>query len=96
MTKPNDHTENSGALRCSTVIDLEIRPRIEQRDHCGVFTASGDYVGFVSLIGKHVKVQRCGSCRAENYALAVSSGECCWCGWNANDPLQAAIAKDHR
>lgn len=96
MSEPKEPTEKSGELRCSTVIDLEIRPRIDRRDHCGVFTALGDYVGFVSLAGNHVKVQRCGSCRAENYAHTVSDGVCCWCGWNANDPSQATIAKDHR
>jgi hypothetical protein len=26
----------------------------------------------------------------------VSSGQCCWCGWDANDETQAMIVKDHR
>lgn len=31
---------------------------------------------------------RCPKCGKENYALAVSSGVCCWCGYDAN--------KDHK
>ena len=27
---------------------------------------------------------RCPKCKRENYALAVSSGICAWCGFNAN------------
>lgn len=26
-------------------------------------------------------VVRCRECKRENYALAVASGRCCWCGW---------------
>jgi hypothetical protein len=26
----------------------------------------------------------------------VSSGQCCWCGWDANDETQAKVIKDHR
>lgn len=27
---------------------------------------------------------RCPKCKQENYAMAVSDGVCCWCGWDAN------------
>ena len=27
---------------------------------------------------------RCPECHAENYALAVIDGICCWCGYDAN------------
>ena len=27
---------------------------------------------------------RCPKCKRENYAMAVSSGVCCWCGYDAN------------
>lgn len=27
---------------------------------------------------------RCPKCKKENYAMAVSSGVCCWCGYDAN------------
>lgn len=27
---------------------------------------------------------RCPKCDRENYALSVSSGRCCWCGFDAN------------
>lgn len=28
---------------------------------------------------------RCPKCEAENYAMSVASGQCAWCGFNAND-----------
>lgn len=28
---------------------------------------------------------RCPQCGRENYALAVSSGQCCWCGYRATE-----------
>lgn len=28
---------------------------------------------------------RCPVCQRENWALAVASGECAWCGWDAKD-----------
>lgn len=30
-------------------------------------------------------VARCPKCGSENYALAVASGVCVWCGYNANE-----------
>ena len=27
---------------------------------------------------------RCPKCNRENYAISVSSGVCCWCGYDAN------------
>ena len=27
---------------------------------------------------------RCPKCKRENYAMAVSSGVCCWCRYDAN------------
>lgn len=47
----------------------------------------GKYIGF-RLKDGGVGLQRCGSCRRENYALSVLSGKCCWCGWDS-----AAISK---
>lgn len=35
--------------------------------------------------GDKVYLVRCPKCHKENYAMAVSSGECCWCGYNANN-----------
>ena len=31
---------------------------------------------------------RCPKCKRENYAMAVSSGICAWCGYNANEEKQ--------
>ena len=35
--------------------------------------------GFVTPSGKFYMV-RCGACGRENWAMAVASGQCCWCG----------------
>ena len=40
---------------------------------------SGVEVGFITAEGK-VYLQRCPFCKLENYAPAVSSGMCAWCG----------------
>jgi ribosomal protein L37E len=29
-------------------------------------------------------VVRCPACKRENYAMAVATGVCAWCGWDAN------------
>jgi len=29
---------------------------------------------------------RCPKCKLENYAFAVASGECAWCGWREVKP----------
>jgi hypothetical protein len=31
-----------------------------------------------------VYLVRCPKCKKENYALAVTSGTCCWCGFDIN------------
>ena len=39
--------------------------------------------GFVTEEGK-VCMERCFKCGQENYAMAVMSGLCAWCGFDAN------------
>jgi predicted Zn-ribbon and HTH transcriptional regulator len=34
---------------------------------------------------KSLALQRCPSCKKENYALNVMSGQCTWCPFNANN-----------
>ncbi len=29
----------------------------------------------------HLYLMRCFVCGRENWAMAVASGQCCWCGW---------------
>lgn len=36
--------------------------------------------GFLGDDGK-VYLQRCPLCGRENYAMAVATGQCCWCGY---------------
>jgi len=33
----------------------------------------------------NVFLVRCEGCDKENYALAVASGKCAWCGYDANE-----------
>lgn len=41
-------------------------------------------IGFCSLDSEEIGLQRCPKCRTENYALAILSGRCYSCGWDAN------------
>lgn len=38
--------------------------------------------GFID--GKKIYLTRCPEDQKENYAMAVASGRCAWCGYNAN------------
>jgi len=40
--------------------------------------------GFISKEGKKC-MERCFRCGKENYSMAVISGFCAWCGFNANE-----------
>lgn len=42
----------------------------------------GERANFYGPNGKRYLV-RCPSCKRENYAPSVSSGQCAWCGWSA-------------
>lgn len=46
----------------------------------------GKGVGYVDDFGKACMI-RCFECGKENYAPAVTSGMCAWCGYDANKPL---------
>jgi hypothetical protein len=39
----------------------------------------GRYIGF--SVRDTVYLQKCGRCGRENWAPAVSTGSCAWCGW---------------
>ena len=40
-------------------------------------------------------VVRCPKCRRENWAMAVASGQCAWCGWQeTNAALLGLSGKD--
>ena len=41
---------------------------------------------YLQVDGKYGLI-KCPECNQENYALAVNSGICCWCGYNANGGL---------
>lgn len=37
---------------------------------------------------------RCHVCQKENWAMAVASGECSWCGYNANKSNGVSIGEE--
>lgn len=43
--------------------------------------------GYSLISDGKVFLMRCHKCGKENYALAVSSGQCAWCGYDANELL---------
>lgn len=52
----------------------------------------GGFVGYEARGKGEVNtygLQRCPNCRRENYAMAVSSGTCSWCGWDLNEFIKA-------
>lgn len=42
------------------------------------------FIGFRDSDG-NLYLQRCPECNLENYAMAVASGQCAWCGWKENE-----------
>ena len=62
--------------------DIYIKP--DGYDHDGVQAGKGS--GYMTR-SKPLRVcmERCFSCGRENYALAVPSGHCAWCKFDAND-----------
>lgn len=54
----------------------------------------GEGFGFITEDGK-ICMERCFKCARENYAMAVMSGGCAWCGHDANE-TQLEIVKDDK
>lgn len=48
----------------------------------------GKYIGFEA--GGKLYLTRCPKCDRENYAMAVSSGQCAWCGWKREEEKRSA------
>lgn len=40
-------------------------------------------------------IQRCPSCLKENYAPAVATGQCAWCGFKAGEQHNYPVIKDN-
>ncbi len=82
------------------IVKLQIQKRIDNYDHYNVVALEDNqpnrFIGFIGLDSSKIAVQRCGRCYKSNYILAVLSGLCCHCGWDANDKTQATIAEDLR
>ncbi len=60
---------------------IEVRKKPPEYEHDAVY-ADGLYVGFVGRADNRVGLKRCPACGQENYAMAVSGGKCCWCGFD--------------
>lgn len=68
---------------------IEKKPGGYDHDDVRWLDGKGEQVGF-GYRGRNdgrMHVQRCPSCRKENYAMAVASGFCSWCGFDANAKL---------
>jgi hypothetical protein len=48
-------------------------------DHIPVRIGKGR--GYIGLKSGSLGLTRCPACERENWALAVATGQCCWCGW---------------
>lgn len=46
------------------------------------FNSEEEGVGYEDEDG--VGLIKCPKCKRENWAMAVSSGQCCWCGYDVN------------
>jgi len=75
--------ETNGKSMLDAVIITFGEPR-SGYDHITAY-GNGKFIGFKPLDSDQVCLERCAICRKENYALAVLSGQCAWCGWDAND-----------
>jgi ribosomal protein L37E len=49
-----------------------------------------DGKGFSFRDGNGWYMVRCHECGRENYAMNVPSGQCCWCGFDANKQVASA------
>jgi ribosomal protein L37E len=49
--------------------------------------------GYIDETNGRICMERCFACGKENYALAVSSGTCAWCGHDANKKPETTIRK---
>ena len=63
--------------------DIVIKPARQGHDSRDVLM-DGKHVGFTSLDSDKIRLQRCPECGRGNHAMAVMSGTCAWCGYDAN------------
>ena len=66
-------------------IEFQIIKNTEDHDSDDVIM-HGQHKGFGYKFKKDGKIGliRCPDCGKENYAMSVSTGVCCWCGWDVN------------
>lgn len=74
-----------------TVFKAVIEKQPEGYDHDNVrwLNEAGEQIGF-GYRGREdgrLHVQRCPKCGKENYVMAVATGHCAWCGFDANTTL---------
>ncbi len=70
------------------MIRIKTLPTPEKFDHTEVkFEIDGKISGFgyISKVDRKIGLIRCPICGKENYAPSVTSGQCAFCGFNAND-----------
>lgn len=69
-------------------MNIVIHDRVKGYDHTS-FSYGERGNGFIS--GSGVALTRCGRCNLENYAMAVLSGTCAFCGHSATDIIMEVI-----
>lgn len=59
--------------------------QMQRRDH-RIVRVDGKFVGFIGLDARDcsIRLQKCPKCDRSNYAMAVTSGICSWCGFDVN------------
>lgn len=70
------------------MIRIKILPTPGRFDHIEIkFEIDGIISGFgyIGKTDKKIGLIRCPLCHKENYAPSVTSGQCTWCGFNANN-----------
>jgi len=51
----------------------------------GNIECEGRLIGFKAVKDGGLFLTRCPECGLENYAMAVASGVCSWCGWSIHE-----------
>ena len=83
VIEEDDSEETEGAKQIGNYFSSREEAELAVRKLKAWKRLKDDDFKFIGWYGKTYLV-RCPKCKKENYAMAVSSGVCCWCGYDAN------------
>ncbi len=63
------------------MINIKVRKNPPEYAHDVVYVDEVR-IGIVGKSDNKIYLEKCPMCRLENYAPAVASGVCAWCGWD--------------